>query len=90
MFVYFIAMLLNPSDVHLIELYPRYFHLLNINTSYSSVKLNLNIDKNLNNILNNNEGQANIKINTLKGEIINLNINIQEGIKSPILINNYK
>lgn len=71
-------MLLNPSDVHLIGLFPRYFHLLNINTNYGSVKLNLNINKNLNNILNNNEGQSNIKINTLKGEIINLSINIQK------------
>ncbi|RGB34959.1 hypothetical protein C1646_815080 [Rhizophagus diaphanus] len=55
---------------------------LNINTDTGSVKLNLILNNN--NLLNDNgQSNNNIKIKAPKGEIINLGINIQEGIKSP-------
>lgn len=56
---------------------------LNIITDTGSVKLNLTLNDN--NLLNdiNRQSNNNIKIKAPKGEIINLGINIQEGIKSP-------
>ncbi|CAB4409989.1 unnamed protein product [Rhizophagus irregularis] len=55
---------------------------LNIITDTGSVKLNLTLNDN--NLLNDNrQFDNNIKIKAPKGEIINLGINIQEGIKSP-------